>query len=73
MKVVFVWVVVVYNFLHQPQASLPTQYPSASACNLAVLNKTAGVPDPLPLGYWTNCEQQSIIVPAAPASARHRR
>jgi len=56
-----VWIVVIYNLLHQPQGVLTQRYNSAQECHLALATQHFNI------GYWGSCE------PVPPTQARHLR
>jgi hypothetical protein len=51
MKLTTLFVIVVYNILHQQQAVLPGSYPSEPACKAVLVEKQFS------LGNWGKCEQ----------------
>ena len=51
---IYVWVIVLYNFLHMQQAVLPSQYQTQNDCNVARVQM--GYSQFSPLGVHGVCE-----------------
>jgi hypothetical protein len=46
----YVWVIVVYNLLHVPQAVLPETFPDLNSCKAALVQKVFAAPN------WGQCK-----------------
>ncbi len=61
-----VYVIVIYNMLHQQQGMLPERYPDQQTCQVALSQKTFG------FTYWGQCKPIGLAPTPLP-QARPRR